>query len=371
MAKEAKRANRGLKRLRVAIDSLDSKLVALLDERVKFAAETLHHKRKLGLELYQPSREAEVIKKAISRRKLFHEASLKSIYREIIGATLQLENPFTAAILGPEATYTHLATVKHFGHTVNISFESSIPDVFLKVEKKEADLGVVPIENSSEGSIVHTLDNLVTSTLSIAAEILMPVRHNLMALQENSKKFLPNLIVSHAQGLAQCRNFIESHYPGVPLKQVPSTAIAALEASKKKGVAAIASELAAEKYGLKIIHSNIEDIADNTTRFLVLRNSDETIPAKRKGCEYKTSIAFSMKDKPGALFSMLEPFKRSGINLTKIESRPSRIKTWIYTFFLDMEGHADDLKVKRALTELQEECHFYRLLGSYPKGITL
>jgi len=301
------------------------------------------------------------------------------VYREVMGSTLNLEHPFTLSILGPEATYTHLAAIRHFGHQPHILFESSIPDIFLRVEKGDADAGLVPVENTTEGAVVHTLDRLVEATLVVSGEVTLEVRHQLLvhpslvpaghAAKRRNDSVRPitlKRIVSHPQPLAQCRNFLETYYPGVPLVPAASTAVASREAASHPGVAAIASELAADQYGLAVLHRNIEDLAENTTRFLIIRrDDDEQAHTPRTGRD-KTSVAFSMKDRPGALFTMLEPFKKRGINLTKIESRPSRFKNWRYIFFLDMEGHHTDAVLKHALAELERECHFYRLLGSYP-----
>lgn len=359
-----------LEGLRRKIAELDGRIVGLLDERAHLAMETAVVKERMGEKLYQPGREAEVLANVTKRRKVFPPESLAAVYREIIGTSLSLEKRFSAAVFGPEATYTHLAAVKHFGRATHLEFEPTIADVFLRVEKEDVDVGVVPVENSIEGAIVHTLDRLVESTLAIAAEILLPVRHHLMIHPHSMRRGKPiriAKIASHPQAIGQCRNFLEAYYAGVPVRNAPSTASAAQEAARKPGVAAIASELAAEQYGLEIIKSGIEDFAGNTTRFLVIRPSTDE-PASRPTGRDKTSVAFSVKDRPGALFRMLEPFQRHGINLSKIESRPARVKAWRYVFFIDMEGHASDPKLAKALKSLERECQFYRLLGSYPAG---
>jgi chorismate mutase/prephenate dehydratase len=360
-------AQKALDGLRCRIDTIDETMVGLLDERARLAVETADLKKSLGQAVFQPAREAVIVERALRRRRVFPEASLAAIYREIIGASLSLEDRFIVSLLGPEATYTHLAATRHFGRSAAMRFETSIADVFLRVEKGEAEVGVVPIENSTEGAVVHTLDNLVESPLAIATEILLPIRHNLMVHPKTaSRGGRPVLkrILSHPQALAQCRNFLEAHYPGIEIKAAASTSAAAAEAAKKPGIAAIASELAVERYGLKPLHRGIEDLAGNTTRFLVIRREEEV--ASNPTGRDKTSIAFSMKDRPGALFKMLEPFKRHRINLTKIESRPSRVRGWLYTFFIDMEGHSSEPRIGKALAELERECRFYRVLGSYP-----
>lgn len=347
-----------LENVRAEIDAVDAKIVELLDKRAQLAVQTAGLKKAV----YQPAREAEVLERVTRRARVFPKAALRGVYREIIGTSLSLERGFSIGILGPEATYTHLAASKHFGRNVRVKFEETIPDVFRLVEKGDVEAGVVPVENSTEGAIVHTLDNLVDSTLSIAAEILLPVRHHSLAHKKWRGKS-PTKILSHPQALAQCRDYLERAWPGVPQKATRSTADAARIAARSPGVVAIASELAAEKYGLAILKSGIEDVAGNTTRFLVLSKATNSQGTKTP---MKTSIAFSMKDRPGALFTMLEPFQRHRINLTKIESRPSRIKAWRYIFFLDMEGSPEtDAPLAKALGELEKECRFYRVLGTY------
>ncbi len=361
--------------LRASIDAIDVRIVGLLDERARLAMKTASIKEGLGETLYQPAREADVLARVTRGRKVFPAESLAAVYREIIGTSLSLEKRFSAAILGPEATYTHLAAVKHFGRSTHLEFEATIADVFLRVEKGDVDVGVVPIENSTEGAIVHTLDRLIDSTLSqaslsIAAEILLPVHHHLMVHPKavrGGSRIRIDRIVSHPQAIGQCRNFIEAYYPGIPVRNASSTAAAAQDAARHPGTAAIASELAAEKYGLKIVKAGIEDVAGNTTRFLVLRRAAEE-KASRPTSADKTSVAFSVKDRPGALFKMLEPFQRHKINLTKIESRPARVKAWQYVFFVDMEGHSSAPKLARALRDLERECQYFRVLGSYPAG---
>ncbi len=359
---------RALGKLRQGIDAVDRAIVKLLDRRVDLAVKTASLKEQLDLPLFQPWREAEVLERVSRESRRFPKPSLQAIYREMMGASLALERRFRVAVLGPETTYSHLAAIQHFGRSVELTFQPTIADVFTAVAKEEADVGVVPIENSTDGAIVHTLDNLVDSPLSIAAEILLPIRHQLLVHPDVLKRARPRLlrIASKAEPLAQCRNYLEAHHSGVPLRETPSTAAAAIEAHRRPGVAAIASELAAERYGLAVMASGIEDMAGNTTRFLVLRREGVPRPPAHYRGSVKTSIAFSMKDKPGALYTMLESFKKFGINLTKIESRPSRVKAWRYFFFLDMEGHADEPRIRRALQDLGAHCAFLRVLGSYP-----
>lgn len=359
--------------LRRSIDAVDRSLVALLDRRVAYAVRTAALKEKLSIPLFQPRREAEVLEAVLAASRRFPRTSLAAVYREIIGASLALERGLAIAVFGPAATYTHLATVKHFGHAARLEFRSTITDVFAAVAKGDCPLGVVPVENSTEGAVTHTLDNLVESPLVIAAEILLPIRHHLLvhprATGRPGKPPRLKRIVSHPQGLAQCRNYLESRWPGVRIEERASTSAAAIEAVRNPGVAAIASELAAEHYGLATLDSGIEDRTGNTTRFLVLQQAAEGAPPRaiRRGtASWKTSIAFAMKDRPGALYRMLESFQKFGVNLTKIESRPSKVAAWRYVFFLDMEGHAELPRLRRSLADLSEHCSFLRLLGSYP-----
>lgn len=372
---------RELADIRRAIDGLDRDIVRALDRRAALAVRTAALKDRLQLPLFQPRREAEVLDGVLSSSRVFPKTSLAAVYREIMGASLALERGMTIAVFGPAATYTHLATVRHFGHAAKLAFRSTITDVFAAVAKGDCALGVVPVENSTEGAVTHTLDNLVESPLVIAAEILLPIRHNLLVHPRTLRgTLLPvrlSRILSHPQGLAQCRNYLESRWPGVRIEEKGSTSAAAIEAARRPGVAAIASELAAEQYGLAILDAGIEDRSGNTTRFLVLRRAPEAAASARprRGAPgripWKTSIAFAMKDRPGALYRMLESFQKFGVNLTKIESRPSKVAAWRYVFFLDMEGHAASPKLGKALGDLAEHCSFLRILGSYPAAADL
>lgn len=375
----AAKGRAALVNLRHRIDKVDDELVALLDRRAALAVRTAALKQEMDVPLFQPHREAEVVARVLKSARTFPRPSLQAVYREIMGASLALERTLRVAVLGPEGTYTHMAAVKRFGGEASLVFSSTNTDIFTAVEKGEADVGVVPIENSIEGAVVHTLDNLVESSLSIAEEILLPIHHNLLVHPRVLKKSPPKLsrILSHPQPLAQCRGYLESRYAGVATRETSSTTAAAMEAARHPGVAAIASELAAKLYGLAILDSGIEDRSGNTTRFLLLRKSTASPLASRlerapssNGMKWKTSIAFSMKDKPGALYRMLESFKKYEVNLSKIESRPAKVRAWRYTFFLDMEGHASSPRISRAMTDLEAHCAWFRLLGSYPEAIT-
>jgi chorismate mutase/prephenate dehydratase len=345
--------------IRRRIDSLDTKIVRLLNARAQRILEIGHLKKKLKKSIYAPAREKEVLTRILKEnRGPMRAESLKAIYREVMSASLILEKPVVIAYLGPPATFTHSAALKRFGASVSYLSCHSISDVFGEVEKENADYGVVPIENSIEGAISHTLDMLVDSDLKICSQILLDISHNLLA-----KGALKDIrrIYSNPQVFGQCRIWLESNLPKADLIEVASTTKAAQIASREKKSACIASLLAAEAYGLKIIAKEIEDSPHNITRFLVI-GKFEVEPTGHD----KTSVMFSIKDRVGALHDMLIPFKKFGINLTKIESRPSKKKAWDYYFFLDLMGHVRDKKIRSALEALEEKCKFLKILGSYP-----
>ncbi len=286
------------------------------------------------------------------------DKSLEAIYREIISASLALQKPLIIAYLGPQASFTHEAAQKRFGSSANYLDCQNISDVFSSVEKGKADYGVVPVENSIEGAVTYTLDLLIDTDLKICSQILLEISHNLLAAQDGQEI---KRVYSHPIVFGQCRLWLEANMPGVELRPVPSTAYAARLVKKEKHSAAIASHLAARAYGLKVIAESIEDFSHNFTRFLVI---GKEIP-ERTGKD-KTSLVFSVKDEVGALHHMLLPFKRNKINLTKIESRPSKKKVWDYYFFVDLEGHIKDKPVKQAIEDLEKRCRYLKVLGSYP-----
>jgi chorismate mutase/prephenate dehydratase len=351
--------SRKVKILRRRIDEIDKKIIWFLNERTKLAVAIGKIKKQRGRQVYAPDREKEVYKLITKENKgPLLDSSLEAIYREVMSATLNAEQPIKIAYLGPPATFTHLASLKKFGSSVEYIPCDSITDVFLEVEKSRADYGVVPIENSTEGAITHTLDMFIDSELKICSEISLEISHNLLARTKKSKI---KRIYSNPQVFGQCRHWLEENLPGVEHIEVSSTTKAAELAKKDKDAAAIASSLAAKIYGLKIVATSIEDSAQNVTRFLVIAK-EEAEPTSYD----KTSIMFSIKDRVGALHDMLTPFKKYRINLTKIESRPSKKKAWDYYFFVDFQGHHKDDNVKKALDELRENCRFMKILGSYP-----
>jgi len=352
----------GLKNLRQEIDSIDARIVGLLNKRAKIILDVGKVKRRSNKPVYVPEREKAVYDKLVAANKgPMPNESLKAVFREVMSGSLQLERPLKIAYLGPEFTFTHLASLKKFGSSVDYTGCETITDVFSEVEKKRADYGVVPIENSIDGAISHTLDMFIDSDLKICSEIYLEVSQNLLSKEADKAKI--RKVYSKAQVFGQCRLWLEANLPGVELAEVSSTAKAAEIASREKGAACIASELAAKKYGLKTLYSSIEDSSHNVTRFLVIGRI-EARPTKKD----KTSIMFSVKDRAGALHDMLVPFKRHGINMTKIESRPSKMRAWEYCFFVDLEGHHEDAKARKALDELRSSSIYLKVLGSYPVG---
>lgn len=350
-----------LKKLRGKIDKIDFTILKALKERLQIASQIAKIKSSKKIQQYDAEREKEILKTLLKKnKKKFPEESLKLIYQEIISTSRSSYRPLTIAYLGPEATFTHLALIKKFGQSNILKPMFSIKEVFMEVEKQRTDYGVVPIENSTEGIVNYTLDVFIDSDLKICDEILLEIHQHLMA---NCKFSQIKKIYSHPQAIAQCRYWLESNIPSVQITEVQSTSKAAQIAAKEKNAAAIASELAAKIYKLKIITKRIEDTKDNITRFLVIgKNFGQSTGSD------KTSIMFSIKDKVGALYEVLSIFKTQGINLTKIESRPSKIKPWEYFFFIDIEGHSEERKVKAALSKLNNYCTFFKILGSYPKG---
>lgn len=349
-----------LKRLRRTVDFIDSQILELLNKRAGVILDIGKVKARKGKAVYVPDREADVYKKLSARNNgPLPNESVRAIFREIMSSALQLEKPLAIAYLGPELTFTHMAALKKFGSSVNYAGCETITDVFAEVQKLRADYGVVPIENSIEGAVNHTLDMFVDSDLKICSEIYLEISHSLLSKESNKSKI--KKIYSNPQVFGQCRLWLEANLPKVSLVEVSSTAKAAEIASKERGSGCIASELASKRYNLKVLYRSIEDSTHNVTRFLVIGKSDVK-PTKRD----KTSIMVSVKDRIGALHDILVPFKRSGINLTKIESRPSKMRAWEYYFFVDMEGHYLDSGLSKALKALRGSSNYLKILGSYP-----
>jgi chorismate mutase/prephenate dehydratase len=351
-----------LKDLRKKIDDIDQNILELLNKRAEIAVEIGKTKQSNHLRIHSPAREREVLTRLRENNPgPFPNEAVRLIYEEILSASLALQQPLQAAYLGPSATFTHLAASRQFGSSTEYLPESTIREVFESVTRGKAQYGVVPIENSTEGVVNYTLDMFIDSDLKIAFEIMLPITHNL--LSKSGKKSEIKKIYSHPQARAQCRNWLDRNFPGIPIVEELSTAAAAKRVSRDATSAAVASELAASVYKLKFIEKGIEDNKTNYTRFLVIARES---PGKTGND--KTSIMCSVKDKPGALYLLLRPFARHRINLTKIESRPSRRKAWEYIFFVDMEGHLEDKGVKKAIKDLKKECLFLKVLGSYPSA---
>ncbi len=348
-----------LDELRKKIDEIDQRIIALLEDRTNLVLRVGKSKAEAGKEVYAPERENQIYQKIDQLANgTLPKSALKSIYREIMSASLALEKPLRIAYLGPEATFTHLASLSKFGSSVQYSPAASIHQVFGEVEHKRADYGVIPVENSIEGAVSHSLDMFMESDLKICSEILFEISHNLMSASD--RKHIRR-IYSNPQVFGQCRTWLQTNFPNVELIETASTTAAAQRAQKEEGAAAIASKLAATLYNLPLLHEGIQDFAQNVTRFLVV--SRQIPPPTGKD---KTSILASIKDKVGALYELLVPFKKYGINMTKIESRPSKKRAWDYYFFIDFEGHREHPKAKKMLKEIEHRVKFLKVLGSYP-----
>jgi len=347
---------------RINIDNIDQEILDLLNRRAKEAMSIGEIKKAAGEPLYVPSREKKIFERLTGINKgPFPNDALKSVYREIISASLSLEEVQKVGYLGPEGTFTNLASMKQFGLSAELIPIRTIPEVFDNVERGRLGFGVVPVENSLEGVVNHTLDTFVTSNLKISGEIFLEVSHHLM--NRSGKLEDIQRIYSHTQALGQCRKWLSENCPNIPVQEVDSTAKAAEIASRDETAAAIASEMAVIKYNMRVVEKSIEDNPNNFTRFIIIGDF-EPLPTGND----KTSIVFAAAHKAGSLYEVLSIFAKKNINMTKIESRPSRQKAWEYIFFADLDGHKDDGPIKEALGELLEHTAFVKVLGSYPKG---
>lgn len=354
-----------LQSLRERIDKLDDKIQSLINERGEIAQQVAAIKQAAGenAAFYRPEREAQVLREVLARNKgPIPGEEMARLFREIMSVCLALELPMTIAYLGPEGTFTQAAALKHFGHSVNTVPLGAIDDVFREVESGSAHYGVVPVENSTEGVVNHTLDRFMSSSLNICGEVELRVHHNLMGEMTDVEDI--TRVYSHQQSLAQCREWLDANLSGVERVAVSSNAKAARIAKDEKGAAAIAGEIAANIYELSIMQANIEDWPDNTTRFLIIGR--QVTPAS--GVD-KTSLLVSTMNKPGALHRLLNPLAGNGISMSRIESRPSKMTMWDYVFFIDIDGHRDDEQVAKALAELEQEAAMLKVLGSYPKAV--
>ncbi|HRY30679.1 MAG TPA: prephenate dehydratase [Elusimicrobiota bacterium] len=357
-----KESDKELDALRKKIDGLDDQLLRLLNERARHAQKVGEIKIQRKEEIYASNRERQILDRLVAESQgPLPEESVEEIFRAIINNCRLLQKRLRIAYFGPEATFTHLAATKHFGQAAEYVPFKSIADVFDEVERDRADYGVVPIENSTEGVVNHTHDMFMESNLVICAEREDKISQCLLGVQDSLKKV--KLVYSHTQPLAQCRHWLDAHLPGVALHEAASTADAAAHAALDPAAAAVASPLAAEIYSLNILASNIQDSPHNATRFLII-GKKMAGPSGRD----KTSVLLSIKDRVGALHDLLMVFKEEKLNLTKIESRPTKKRAWEYVFFIDVEGHVADANMKRVLDKLQPHCLFVKILGSYPRG---
>jgi chorismate mutase/prephenate dehydratase len=357
--------NNPLNSIRQRIDAVDDQIQKLLNERASLAQEVARVKLAAGeaAVFYRPEREAQILRRVKeSNPGPLGSEEMARLFREIISACLALEQPMKIAFLGPAGTFTQAAAFKHFGHSVTTVPFGAIDEVFREVEAGSTDYGVVPVENSTEGVINHTLDLLLSSPLKICGEVELRIHQNLMSRAGGLAAI--KRVYSHSQSLAQCREWLDTHLPAAERIVASSNAEAARIAVEEAGAAAVAGETAAELYGLTILQRNIEDQPDNTTRFLVL--GKEGVPPSGRD---KTSLLVSTRNKPGALFQLLDPLAKHGISMTRIESRPSRQGMWEYVFFLDIEGHGQEERVAKALSELEQEASLFKILGSYPKAV--
>lgn len=353
--------------IRARIDQLDEQIQQLISERARCAREVARLKGAAGGEqpdYYRPEREAEVLRRVIARNRggPLPDEEITRLFREIMSVCLALQRPMTVAYLGPEGTFTQQAVLKHFGHAVRTAPAATVDEVFREVEAGSANYGVVPVENSTEGAVTHTLDLLIGTPLSICGEVELRVHHHLLAKGRDAGAV--KVVYAHQQALAQCYRWLEDNMPGVARQAVSSNAEAARRAAAEPQAAAIAGENAARVYGLEALARTIEDEPTNTTRFVVLGRA----PAPPSGRD-KTSLLFSVPNRPGALVTVLEPLRRHDISMSRIESRPSRRGMWDYVFFVDVLGHAQDAKVAAALQDLDRATTLFKVLGSYPVSI--
>jgi chorismate mutase/prephenate dehydratase len=352
-----------LQPLRAAIDRVDAQLVTLLNERARLAAEVGHLKGALDAPVLRTEREAEVVRKVTEASAgPLPAAALANVFREVMSACRALERPTTVAFLGPTGTFSEMAMHRQFGTSVNGLPCATLDEVFRATEAGGADVGIVPLENSTEGAVNRTLDLLLATPLKLMAELSLTVDHNLLTRSGTMDGVA--CVCAHSQALAQCAGWLAQHYPALERRAVSSNAEGARLAAADVSVAAIAGERAAHHYQLYTVAAHIQDDPNNRTRFAVLGRQDPQ-PSSAPGRD-KTSLILSVPNKSGAVFHMLEPLARHGVSMTRFESRPARVGTWEYYFYVDVDGHQSDPKVATALAELQKACAFYKCLGSYP-----
>lgn len=355
-----------LETIRRRIDAIDAQIHDLIAERARLAQHVGLTKREEGtVAFFRPEREAQVLRAVVERnRGPLTDQEMVRLFREIMSACLSQQEPLKIGFLGPDGTFSHQAVLEHFGHSCRALPMGTLDEVFAAVQSGDADFGVVPIENSAAGVVSHTLDLFLGSPLNICGEVQMRVRQHLMGAMERLDEV--RRVCAHPQSLAQCRAWLRQYLPDVELEQASSNAAGARRARDESGTAAIAPAAAAEIYGLHVIFDSIEDESDNTTRFLVVGRE-----VLEPSGDDRTTLLLSgaETDHSGSLHALLEPLARHGVNMTRIESRPSRRRSWHYVFFLDLDGHAADPPLVAALAELEERADLFRVLGSYPKAV--
>lgn len=348
-----------LDEIREKIDAIDAQLLVLLNARADLVHAVGELKKAGGLAIYAPEREEALLQRLVARSEgRLPEKSIRAIYREIMSAALALEENLTIAYLGPEGTWTHQAAINKFGQSVAYAAQPNFEEVFDQVARRKANYGVVPIENSTEGAVNHTLDLFADSPLKICAQILLRIENALMSKERREEI---RVIYSHPQVFGQCKHWLNQNFPAADLVEVSSTSRAAEIASQTPNSAALGGALSADLHGLDVLEDAVQDSATNTTRFLVL--SENTCPPTGND---RSSIMFSVRNEPGSLYHALKPFNEFNINMSKIESRPSKRQDWEYFFFVDVLGHCQDERIITALAELGKHCSFVKILGSYP-----
>ena len=349
--------------LREQIDAIDAQILELLSRRGKIAQEVGHVKAETDAPVFRPEREAQVLRGVAERNPgPLKDRDVQTIFREIMSSCRALEKRVTVAYLGPAGTFSEQAVYQQFGSAIETLPCVSIDEVFRATEAGTADFGVVPVENSSEGAINRTLDLMLATTTVISGEISIPVHHSLMTKTGSMDGV--TVVCAHSQALAQCQVWLNLHHPGIERRAVASNAEAAILASQDPTVAAIASEMAGEQYQLGVVQAHIQDDPHNRTRFAVI-GSLETGPSGRD----HTAIVLAVPNKAGAVYNLLAPLAKHGVSMTRFESRPARIGTWEYYFYVDIEGHVRDAAVARALDELRDNAAFFKVLGSYPQSL--
>ena len=360
-----------LKALRDEIDAIDLQIQSLLNDRASIAqrvADTkLTEARESGREdpiFYRPEREAQVLRRVKERNEgPLDGDKIAHIFREIMSACLALEKPLEVAYLGPQGTFSEAAAIKHFGHSALARPQANITDIFSAVERNLCQYGVLPVENSTEGMVTHTLDNFIDSPLKICGELELPIELHVLA-RDGVQRAGIKKICAHQQALAQSRNWLSRHFPNVELESVSSNGKAAQMAQQDGSIACVAGDFAAERYGLMRVATNIQDFAQNTTRFLVVAR--EEIPASGND---KTAMIVSVRNEAGALYKLLQPLEQAGISLTGIDTRPSRTENWAYIFFIEFEGHYQDERVAAAIETIRSKAYLVKVLGSYPAAV--